>query len=358
MMIAFHLLAGFVLLVLGAEWLVRSASRLAQAAGISPLVVGLTVVAFGTSAPELAVSVQSALSGSADIALGNVVGSNIFNVLFILGLSALISPLVVSLSLIRRDVPLMVGVSVLLYLLALNGIIGRLEGALLFAGIVAYTLYAVIEGRRESPGAESQNGNQNGEAQGPTGMAFVLRNLVLLVLGLGLLVIGAGWLVEGAVAVARLLGLSELVIGLTLVAGGTSLPEVAASVIAALRGQRDIAVGNVVGSNLFNILGVLGITALIAPQGVPVSLPALSFDIPVMIAVAVACLPIFFTGQRIDRWEGLLFLFYYVAYTAYLILLSTEHETLPLFSGIMALFVLPLTLLTLVVLAWRARQAR
>jgi cation:H+ antiporter len=162
--------------------------------------------------------------------------------------------------------------------------------------------------------------------------------------------------VDAAVALARALGLSELVIGLTIVAAGTSLPEVVTSIVAALRGQRDIAVGNVVGSCIFNVLAVLGITAAVAPGGVAVAPAALSFDIPVMIAVAVACLPIFFTGHLIARWEGGLFLFYYAAYTAYVILKATEHDALPAFSGVMAAFVLPLTAVTLLVLAVRARR--
>lgn len=344
---------GIVLLVGGAEWLVRGASRLAAISGISPLVIGLTVVAFGTSAPELAVSVQSALGGQPDIALGNVVGSNIFNVLFILGISALIAPLVVSQQLIRLDVPLMIGVSVLMYLLALDGSIGRLDGLLLFAGILMYTGFSIVKSRRESAQVQEEYAQEFGKPVAPTGRE-ILKNLALIIVGLALLVLGARWLVEGAVAIARLFGVSELIIGLTIVAGGTSLPEVAASIVASLRGERDIAVGNVVGSNLFNILAVLGLASLISPQGIQVSPAALSLDIPVMIAVAVACLPIFFTGFRIDRWEGILFLGYYVAYTVYLILYAMEHQALAAFSVTMLWFVIPLTLITLLVLAARA----
>jgi cation:H+ antiporter len=350
------LIGGLALLFVGGELLVRGASRLAAAAGISPLIVGLTVVAFGTSAPEMAVSVQAGLAGQADIAIGNVVGSNIGNVLFILGISALIAPLIVAQNIVRRDVPLMIGVSIGLWLMALDGVLNRLEGVVLFAGIVAYTVYAIREGRRESAAVRSEYEAAFGkERKAATRESAV--NLALVVGGIGLLVIGAGWLVDGAVSIARWLGLSELIIGLTIVAMGTSLPELATSVIAAIRGQRDIAVGNVVGSNLFNILSVLGLTAIAAPAGVQVPQVALNFDIPVMTAVAVACLPVFFSGYRIARWEGGLFLAYYVAYTAYLVLGAADHDALPVFSAAMMGFVMPLTAVTLIVVAVRGMRA-
>jgi cation:H+ antiporter len=314
------LAAGLGLLVLGAEALVRGASRLAEIAGISPLVVGLTVVAYGTSAPEMAVSAQSALSGQADIALGNVIGSNIFNVLFILGLSALIAPLVVSLQLVRRDVPIMMGVSLLLGVMAQDGQVSRWEGGLLFAGVVGYTGWSIWQSRRENQQVTAQ---EFGQSQPEKGATALLKNLAFIGAGLGLLVLGSNWLVEGAVTLARIWGVSQLVIGLTIVAAGTSLPELATSVVASLRGQRDIAVGNVVGSNIFNILAVLGLSAMVSPGGVQVSLAALRFDFPVMLVTALACLPIFFTGGVIARWEGALFLGYYVAYTGYLVLAST-----------------------------------
>jgi cation:H+ antiporter len=346
-MTAWLFLGGLVLLIAGGELLVRGASALALRLGMTPLVVGLTVVAFGTSSPELAVSVGAAWTGNADVALGNVVGSNIFNVLFILGAAALVTPLVVSRQLVIWDAPIMVGVCAMLLLLALDGQVGRGDGVLLVAGLAAYTGFALWLSRREAPSAD-----EGGAATaGPW-----WRSVAFIVIGLGLLVVGAGWLVDAAVALARALGLSELVIGLTIVAAGTSLPEVVTSIVAALRGQRDIAVGNVVGSCIFNVLAVLGITAAVAPGGVAVAPAALSFDIPVMIAVAVACLPIFFTGHLIARWEGGLFLFYYAAYTAYVILKATEHDALPAFSGVMAAFVLPLTAVTLLVLAVRARR--
>jgi len=347
---------GLVALIIGAELLVRGASRLAVGFGISPLVVGLTVVAVGTSSPELAVSVGSALSGQADIALGNIVGSNIFNVLFILGVSALIGALFVAQQLIRLDVPLMIGVSFLLLLLGLDGRIGRLDGLLLFAGIVVYTVFAVYQSRKESKLVEAEYDHEYGQ-DGRMGLWRILRNIGLVIVGLALLVVGARWLVDGAVSIARALELSELVIGLTIVAVGTSLPEVATSVIASLRGERDIAVGNIVGSNLFNIMAVLGLSAAVAPNGVQVPVAALQFDIPFMIAVAVACLPIFFTGYRIARWEGVLFVAYYVAYTIYVILDATKHDALPAYSTMLLGFAVPLTAVTLGLLAVRAWRA-
>jgi cation:H+ antiporter len=244
---------------------------------------------------------------------------------------------------------------VLLLLLGLDGRISTLDGVLLFAGVVAYTVFAIWQSRRDQVAAGEPDAPAEEAPKGATGF---LASIGLVVVGLGLLALGASWLVGGAVAIARLFGLSELIIGLTIIAVGTSLPEVAASIIAALRGQRDIAVGNVVGSNLFNILAILGLTSVIAPGGVAVPPAALTFDIPVMIAVALACLPIFFTGYTIARWEGWLFLGYYLAYTAFLLLDATGHDALPAFSTMLGLFVLPLTAVTLLVLVGRALRAQ
>ncbi|MCU0840770.1 MAG: calcium/sodium antiporter [Thiobacillaceae bacterium] len=361
MTILFFLL-GLAALILGAELLVRGASRLALSFGISPLVVGLTVVAFGTSSPEMAVSVQSAWSGQVDLALGNVVGSNIFNVLFILGASALIVPLVVHQQLIRQEVPVMIGASLLLWALAADGGISRWEGGLLAGLLAGYTVLIIRQSRRENAAtqAEVQAEYQEAFDGPPKGWDAHWGVQALLILaGLALLVLGAHWLVEAAVAFARHLGVSELVIGLTIVAAGTSLPEVATSLLAAARGERDIAVGNVVGSNLFNILGVLGLSASVAPASLAVAPAMLAFDLPVMVAVAVACLPIFFTGNLIARWEGGLFLAFYAAYVAYLILHASQHAALQPFSAVMGGYVLPLTAVTLAVLAarhWRAAR--
>lgn len=350
-MTALLLAGGLVALLVGAEALVRGASRLALATGLSPLVIGLTVVGFGTSAPELAVSLDAARRGAADIAVGNIVGSNITNVLLILGLSALIAPLVVQRQLIRIDVPVMIACSVAVMLLALDGAISRIEGGILAALAVGYLLMQVRLGRVEPVEADSP-------AAVPKGARAWLVNVALVLGGLVLLVAGARWLVEAAVAIAQALGMSELVIGLTVIAVGTSMPEIATSVIAALRGERDLAVGNVIGSNVLNLLAVLGLTAVFSSTGVPVGPAAVNFDLPVMTAVAVACLPIFFTGHCIHRWEGGVFLGYYAAYTAYLLLDAAGHDALPAYSRVMAYFVLPLTALTLAVVLARALRER
>lgn len=348
---------GFVLLISGAEFLVRGASRLAVTIGISPLVVGLTVVAYGTSAPELAVTVQATYAGQADIAIGNVVGSNIANILLVLGLSALTTPLIVDQKLVRLEIPLMIGLSFLVLFMGWDGAISRLDGIVLFAGAVAYTVFAIRQSRKESKAIQKEYEEEfDGEKAILKSPAQVAWQFVLIGVGISMLMLGSRWLIDGAVAMAHYLGVSELIIGLTVVAVGTSLPEVATSVVASLRGERDIAVGNVVGSNIFNILSVLGLCSIVAPAGINVSTAALSFDIPVMIAVAVACLPIFFTDYRIARWEGVMFVGYHVAYTVYLYLQATEHGALGPFSLVMSLFVIPLTVITLLVLLVRHIQ--
>ncbi len=340
----------------GAEFLVRGASRLATSLGVPSIIVGLTVVSIGTSAPELVVTVRSALAGSPELAVGNVVGSNIFNVLVILGLSAMIVPLVVSRRLIRRDVPLLIGVSFLVMFLARDGILSMGEGIVLMTGAALY-LGQLVRSAVHSGAMRDDTPEGLRERPRPTPL-MVARDLAFVAGGLVGLVVGASWLVEGSVIVARALGVSELIIGLTLIAGGTSLPEVAASVVAAIRGERDLAVGNVVGSNLFNLLIVLGAGAAIAPGGIPVTEAVRGFDLPIMTAVAVACLPIFMTGARIDRWEGGVFLAYYAAYLAFIFLDAVGHDALPLFSGAMLLFVLPLTGLTLAVVVFRELRDR
>jgi cation:H+ antiporter len=337
-------ISGIVLLITGAELLVRGASRLAVAVGITPLVVGLTVVAIGTGSPELAVGIQASIAGNSDITVGNVVGSNIFNILFILGISSIVAPLIVSQQLVRLDVPIMIAVSFAVLLMALDGVIGRVEGLALVVGAAAYTWLLIRISRRETAKVYSEYEQAYGNTgQKPDAGGWFMHAL-LVAAGLGLLVIGADWLVDGAVVIAGSLGISELVISLTVIAAGTSLPEVATSVIAGLRGERDIAVGNVVGSNLFNILIVIGTSSLVSSEGLRVAAPAINFDIPVMVAAAVLCLPIFFMKYRIGRWEGALFLAYYIFYTLYLFLATSQHDALPAFSAAMRYLVIPLTL--------------
>jgi cation:H+ antiporter len=308
--------AGLVVLVVGAELLVRGAGRLAVSLGVSPLIVGLTVVAFGTSAPELAVGVQSAAAGRTELALGNVVGSNMFNTLAILGVSALIAELVVRQKLVRAELPMVLGASVLVFGFALFGdVISRWQGVVLAVLAVAYTVWAVRRERSEPEEVTAEYAEEVKELTGGRSTHWAINVLVLLV-GLALLVLGSRWLVSGASDIAVALGMSELLIGVTIVAMGTSLPEAATSIVAAVRGERDIAVGNVVGSNLFNLLLVLGVTAFVAPNGLPVPSSALSFQLPALIVVSLLCLGVFYARWSVQRWEGAGFLVLYVIYLA------------------------------------------
>ena len=336
---------GLVLLIGGAEALVRGAGKLAVSVGISPLVVGLTVVSFGTSSPELAVSVQSAMEGKVDLAIGNVVGSNIFNVWFVLGACALVAPLTINRQIIRQEVPLMIAATLLLVAFMWNGQISRMEAAIMFALLIGYTAFLVIQSRNEKKSTVAEDAELDLNSAWDRHWSV---QVVLIAVGLFLLVQGSTWLVQAAIIFAKNLGVSELVIGLTIIAAGTSMPEVATSIMATIRGQRDIAVGNVIGSNTFNILGVLGLTGIVAPASLAVAPSVLSFDMWVMLAVAVACLPVFFSGREIARWEGGVFLGYYAAYTAYLILMSQQHSALPILSNVMLLFVVPLTVVTII----------
>lgn len=311
---------GLILLLGGAELLVRGASKLAAALGLSPLVIGLTVVAFGTSSPEFSVSLKTVLSGQSEVAAGNVIGSNIFNILFILGISAFITPLNVQEKLVRYDVPFMVALSGLVWLFSYNLVIGRFEGIFLFSMLMIYIVLLIYFGRKKKD-LSSEPGQEDDVA---SRMSFknVFRDLIFIALGLTMLIYGSGWFVEGAISAARILGVSELVIGLTIVAAGTSLPEVFTSVIAAFRGERDIAVGNVVGSNIFNLLGVLGFTAIMLPEGLSISSSLFYFDLPVMLVVALFCLPIFITGKIINRKEGAFLLLIYILYVIALYILN------------------------------------
>ena len=345
-----YLVIGFVLLVGGAEILIKGAAKLAATMGISPLIIGLTVVAFGTSAPELAVSLNASLHGQADISLGNVVGSNICNVLLILGTSALIAPLVVAQQLVRLDVPIMIGVSALVLFFGLDGNIGRSDGVVLFIGGLAYTVFLLYQSRQEKnqtvQDEYAQFGTRSLSAR-ETGL-----NAAMFAGGSIMLVAGSQLLVNSAVAIAQALGASPLIICLTVIAFGTSLPELATSVMASIRGERDLAVGNVIGSNIFNILVVLGLTSAVSATGVSVGASALSFDIPVMLAVAVMCLPIFFTDNEVSRREGVLLLMYYLLYMGYLIANATADPFAP-WKNIIGAVVVPLTALMLVRLSWR-----
>jgi cation:H+ antiporter len=330
---------------------VRVAVRLAASLRVRPFVIGLTVVALISSAPQMAVSLQAAFSSSPDIAIGSVVGSTIFNILVTLGLSALIIPLRVARQLVRIDIPLMIGATLLVFLLSYNGELSALDGALLLLALLAYLLVLVRRARGQF--------HKSTPAAGQLSPTPWLSSLAFMAFGLTLLILGARLLVEAAVVIAQDLGLSERVIGLTVIAGSTSLPALTTSLIAAMRGQRDIAVGNVIGSNLFNLLGVLGLTALIAPQPLSVSPNALDFDLPVMLAVAVLCMPVFYSGYRVTRAEGLLLLALYFAYGLHIISFTTGMPLADSLEKLMIRFVLPLLAAFLVfgtVRAWRRQH--
>lgn len=348
--------AGVVALLTGAEWLLRGATRLALAAGVSTLVVGLTVVAVGTGSPELAVAIRSALLAEGGITVGNVVGANVINVLVILGASAVIRPLAVSERLVRLDVPVMIAASLLLLLLSRDGRLSRGESALLLAGMVAYTVHLIHEGRRRGVCPDDYP-EALCEASAGDGAGHWALQVGLMALGVGLLWAGATAMVNAAVSFARAMGIDDLVIGLTIVSLGTTTPEAATSIVSAYRGRTDLAVGNAVGSFLVNILVVLPVAGLLARGGLSVPADALRFDLPVMVGVAVACLPVFFVGRCIARWEGFLFLGYYIVYTVYLYLRAVQHLALATFERAMLWFVLPLTAITLLTLLVRAVRA-
>jgi cation:H+ antiporter len=349
--------AGVALLVVGANALVSGASKLALSFGLSPLVVGLTVVAFGTSAPEMAVSTGAVLAGQSDVAVGNVVGSNIFNILVILGLSAMIVPLSVHVQVIRQEMPIMLGSAVLFMALGLDGRISMAEGALLLGLLIAYTIFLVVQARRSPAGEAADYDVELVAAKPNQWLSKWYVQIWFVVAGLVMLVQGSDWLVTSAVTFARALGISELIIGLTIVAAGTSLPEVAASLAAALKGERDMAVGNVVGSCVFNTLGCIGLGGLVAGSaGMALAPAVMNFDLWVMLAGFFACLPVFISGREIARWEGGLFVAYYVAYIAYLVLKAQEHSVLPAYSTMMISFVVPITVITLVVVSVRQHK--
>ncbi|MEM9827175.1 MAG: calcium/sodium antiporter [Planctomycetota bacterium] len=351
-MATLQVIAGLLMLIWGGEWLVRGAASLAAALKISPLVIGLTVVAFGTSAPELGVSLQAAFGGDPGIAVGNVVGSNIINVLFVLGAAALVTPLAVSSQLIRRDLPLMVLATIGMWSAAFSGTVSRGEGGVMFAALLVYIVWSVRSSRKENRIVVDELEDSTEQI---ISKREIIRDLFFFISGLIILGLGSRFMVGGAVAIAAKFGISKTVVGLTVVAIGTSLPEVVTSVVASFRGQRDIAVGNIVGSNLFNVLCVLALTATSIPGGIPVEQDALNFDLPVMVAVAVLCLPTFWTGKTIHRWEGVLFVFYYGMYTTVLVGRATGWAQTRLVEQI-SVIAIALTLIPVFVTSLRQRR--
>ncbi|MGY2234415.1 calcium/sodium antiporter [Pseudomonas gingeri] len=349
-----QLLGGLLLLIVGAELLVRAAVRLAASLRVRPLLIGLTIVAFGSSAPQMAVSLQAAFYENADIAVGSVIGGNIFNTLVTLGLSALIIPLRVSRQLVRLDIPLMIVASLLVFGLAFNEELSRFDGVLMLV-IFALYLGLLLRTSQHNQHAHHHPGHPHDRPRAPWA-----SSVTWMLLGLALLTLAGHLLLDAAVDVATELGLSERIIGLTVVAVGTSLPQLATSLIAAFRGQRDIAVGNVIGGNLFNLLGVLGVTALIAPEPLSVSPNALSFDLPVMLGVAALCWPVFYSGYRITRAEGLLFLGLYLAYGLHVVWFTTGMPMAVRLEHLMLFFILPALLAYLLfstLRAWRRQHS-
>ena len=311
LMIAILIVGGLVLLFFGADWLVKGAVTMALHLGLSPLIVGLTVVALGTSLPEALVSVQASLDNQGGIALGNVIGSNILNIALILGLSALIQPLKVDSHLVKADVPLLVGASFLLMVLLEDFHISRMEGALLLLGIIFYVFGNIMTVKRTSPEEDKIEGMEIPKDPSKN----LLRHIGLLVLGSIALALGSNFLVSGAVDLARIWGLSEALIGLTIVSIGTGTPELATALMAAYRKTADIAIGNAVGSNLFNIMFVVGLAGLVAPMD---ATGINSSDLYVMFGLTILLLPTVWTGLVLDRKEGFLFVAIYVAYLYYL----------------------------------------
>lgn len=304
------LVGGLIILIIGADGLVRGSTSLSFRLGLTPLVVGLTVVAFGTSSPELVVSLQATLNGQGGVAIGNVIGSNISNIALILGVAALISPLHVERRLIRYEIPLMIAISLVLVFFLRDGMIDRLEGGLFVAGLLTYLVASIYEARREKRQASNKP-----DASRPAPERSVALDVVFVIGGLALLVLGAKLFVDGAIAIAESLGVPPAVIAITMVALGTSLPELATSIVASVRKEGDVVVGNVIGSNLFNLLCILGIAALVLPMqsdGIRMT------DLWVMVGTSVLTLPLMRTGFSINRWEGGLLLAGYIAYVVYL----------------------------------------
>ncbi len=310
---------GLAALVGGAELLVRAGSRLAALIGIPPILIGLTVVAVGTSTPELAVGIDAALQGKGSLAVGNIAGTNIFNMLFILGLSAAFLPLAMEMRTLRFDLPVMTVAACALLAMAWNGILTRVEGAILVGAAIIYTAAVIGWARRESRAVRLDFAKEYAIPASRRENGKVASNLAGLGIGIVVIVVGAEWLVDGAVELARIMGVSDAFIGLTVVAIGTSAPELVTTVISTLRQERDIAVGNLLGSSIYNILLILGITTLVQSQGIEVEPVLIYVDLPVMVATTIACVPIFISGRRITRLEGMVFVGAYIAYLTYLI---------------------------------------
>lgn len=309
---------GLAALIAGAELLVRSGSALAARLGVSPLLIGLTVVALGTSTPELAVGIDAAVQGNGSLAVGNIAGTNTVNILLILGLSAALRPLAIQMQTLRLELPVIVIASTALLAFAWDGTLSRLEGLLLVTMGAAFTLAVIRVARQESIKVKLEFAREYGPRRLTNRQAAT--EMLMLAAGLVIIVAGADWLVEGAVGLARLWRVSDAFIGLTIVAIGTSAPELVTTIISTFRGERDIAIGNLIGSSVYNILVILGVTCLVPADGIDVSTHLIRIDIPVMLGVALFCIPVFVSGRKITRGEGGLFVSAYMAYLSYLII--------------------------------------
>ncbi|HZA05895.1 MAG TPA: calcium/sodium antiporter [Propionibacteriaceae bacterium] len=320
-------LTGLILLIVGAELVIRGGTRLGGRLGIRPIVIGLTVVSIGTSMPELAIGVVAAAEGTASLAVGNIAGTNVVNLLLILGLSALIRPLSMQMRTLRLDLPMMSGAALLLWALAFRGTLTRLDGLILLLCAIAYTAVLVHTSRLESQqvAAEfsAEYADENADTPRRSAALPVVGHLSLLVGGIAIIVVGAEWLVNGAVGIARAFEVSDALIGLTIVAIGTSAPELVTTVVSTVRGERDIALGNLLGSGVYNIALVLGITCLAAPQAVQLEPALVRIDIPIMVVATLVCVPIFISGRRVARAEGGAMVAAYLAYLAFLLTTQT-----------------------------------
>ncbi len=361
---------GLIGLLVSGHFVVGAASKIGARFGLTPMVIGLTIVAAGTSAPELAVVFQSIAAEDTELAVGSIIGSNIANVLLVLGLTAAMGTIRVAARVVRVDVPVMIAASAALLVLSLDERLSRPDGILLVAGLVAFVVWTLRTAPRAeveaAPNGESTADGSPVEAAdgthdagdrsiGLSGRGFVAQ-VGLLIGGIAGLALAARYVVSGAEGIAVSLGVPELIVGLTIVAIGTSTPEIVTTLIAAMNGERDLAVGNAVGSNIFNILLVLGSSTVIAPDGIAISRDALTLDLPILLAAAVACVPVVFWDNKLDRWEGGVFVAYYVAYLIFLVLDATGNRASDPFALVMLAFVMPLTALTVLVVVLRQRS--
>lgn len=365
--------AGIAGLLVAANLVVSGASQIGIRFGLSPAVVGLTILAFGTSAPELAVVGQSVAADDTELAVGGIIGSNIANILLVVGLIAALRSIRVESRVVTTDVPIMIGASFLFLVFALDSTIGRGEALILLMGIVGFTVWTIRSTRNGSEVVAAQagpdpgrpeDGDQRSDDGGQGRAASTGRSpridtrpipwlVVQVLIGIGGLALAAQVVVGAAENIAAELGVPELIVGLTIVAIGTSAPEIVTSVVAALRGQADLAVGNAFGSNIFNIMFVLGAVGFVSPRGIAISDEALALDVPVMLAAAVACIPVLVTDHILRRWEGLVFLGYYVAYIAFLVLDAADHDASDDLVRYVGWIAIPLTLITFATVAVR-----